>query len=117
MKLTPAACWRSRTSPGPGSPISTSSHSRTSGPPVRWTRIACVAGLLPGRLTGQRGEQQQSDDVGDLDHRVDGWAGGVLVRVADRVTGDRGLVRFRALAAVIAVLDIFLGIVPGAAAR
>src|SRR3954451_8815981 len=67
--------------------------------------------------TRQRCEQQQSDDVGDLDHRVDGRAGGVLVGIAARVAGHRGFMRFRAFAAVIAVLDILLGIVPGAAAR
>src|SRR5207253_8790226 len=61
-------------------------------------------------------EQQQRDDVGDLDHRVDGGAGGVLVGIADRVAGHRGLVGFGALAAVIAVFDIFFGVVPGAAA-
>src|SRR3954449_10385744 len=65
--------------------------------------------------TRQRCEQQQSDDVGDLDHRVHGRPGGVLVRIADGVAGHRGLVRLGTLATVIAVLDIFLGIVPGAA--
>ena len=68
-------------------------------------------------LRRQRREQQQRDDVGDLDHRVDGRAGGILVRIADRVAGHRGLMGFAALAAVIAVFDILLGIVPGAAAR
>jgi hypothetical protein len=68
-------------------------------------------------VAGQRREQQQGDDVGDLDHRVHRRAGGVLVGIADRVAGHRGLVGFGALAAVIAVLDILLGIVPRAAAR
>src|SRR6185312_3222589 len=67
-------------------------------------------------VRGQRREQKQRDDVGDLDHRVHGRAGGVLVGIADGVAGNRGLVGFGALAAVIAVLDILLGIVPGAAA-
>src|SRR5690606_9588752 len=35
----------------------------------------------------QRREQQQRDDIGDLDHRIDRRTGGVLVRIADRVTG------------------------------
>jgi hypothetical protein len=43
--------------------------------------------------------------------------GGVLVGVADRVAGDRRLVGGRALAAVRAVLDQLLGVVPGAATR
>ena len=46
-----------------------------------------------------------------------GRAGGVLVGIADRVAGHRGLVGVGALAAVMAVLDVLLGVVPGAAAR
>src|SRR5262245_16454111 len=40
MKLMPTAVWRTRISPGPGSPTSTSSQRSTSGPPVSWKRIA-----------------------------------------------------------------------------
>src|SRR5688572_15386673 len=40
MKLRPMALWATRASPGPGSPTETSSHWRTSGPPVLWKRIA-----------------------------------------------------------------------------
>src|SRR5215217_2084433 len=80
------------------------------------------AAWRPGRPPERRSwldqerDDQQSHDVCDLDHRVDGWAGGVLVRVADRVAGDRGGVGLRALSAVLAVLDQLLGVVPGAAA-
>src|SRR5689334_14098240 len=129
MKLSPAASWRRRTWPGPGSPTSTSSHLRASGPPTSWTRIACgialsnekprltrgEAGLKckagrrsDGGVCRQRREQKQCDDVGDLDHRIDGRAGSILVGIAHRVAGDRGLVRLGAFAAVIAVLDILL---------
>src|SRR6185437_7888947 len=62
-------------------------------------------------------EQQERHDVRALDHRIDGRARRVLVGIADRIAGDRRLVGFRTLAAVIAVLDELLGIVPGAAAR
>jgi hypothetical protein len=55
-------------------------------------------------------------NVGDLDHRVDRGAGGVLVGIADGVARDRGVVRVGALAAVRAVLDRLLRVVPGAAA-
>src|SRR5215831_3683628 len=34
------AVWRTRASPGPGLPTCTSSHCRTSGPPVLWKRMA-----------------------------------------------------------------------------
>ena len=43
--------------------------------------------------------------------------GGVLVGIADRVAGHRRLVGLGALAAVVAFLDVLLGVVPGAAAR
>src|SRR5688500_15392250 len=71
--------------------------------------------LYPGlsRSAGrERRQQQQRDDVGDLDHRVHGRAGGVLVGIADRIAGHRGLVGLGALAAVVAVLDVLLGVVP-----
>ena len=54
--------------------------------------LAC-SGLPIRQLVREHGEQQQRDDVGDLDRRVDGRAGGVLVGIADRVAGHRGLVR------------------------
>src|SRR6266850_2054779 len=48
-KLSPQALWRTRASPGPGSPTCTSSHLRTSGPPCCWMRIAF--GISSPRLT------------------------------------------------------------------
>ena len=59
---------------------------------------------------------QQRHDVDDLDQRVDGRTGGVFVRVANGVAGHGCFVGFRALAAVVAVLDVFLGVIPGTAA-
>ena len=67
-------------------------------------------------MTAERRQDQEGDDVDDLDHRVDGGTGGVLVGIADRVASDRGHVSLTTLAAMIAVLDVFLGVVPGAAA-
>src|ERR1700674_497945 len=60
--------------------------------------------------------QQQSHDFEHLDHRVDGGTGGVFVGIADRVAGDGCLVRRAALASVMAILDVFLGVIPRAAA-
>src|SRR5437870_9955487 len=57
---------------------------------------------------------QQRHDVDDLDHRVDGGTRRILARVADRVAGDGGLVRVRALAPLF--LDVLLGVVPRTAA-
>src|SRR5438876_4325847 len=59
-------------------------------------------------------DDQQRDDVDDLDHRVDGGTRRILARVADRVAGDGGLVRVRALAPLF--LDVLLGVVPRTAA-
>ena len=41
----------------------------------------------PLRLLDQERDHQQRDDVDDLDHRVDGGARRVFVRVADGVAG------------------------------
>src|SRR5438876_7352857 len=59
---------------------------------------------------------EERHDVDDLDQRVHRRAGGVLVRIAHRVAGDGRLVRLGTLAAVVAVLDVLLRVVPGAAA-
>src|SRR5262245_57519431 len=49
-KLSPQALWRTRASPGPGSPAWTSSHFKTSGPPCWWMRIALgIASPFAGR--------------------------------------------------------------------
>ena len=69
------------------------------------------------RSVSEDRQQQQRHDVRDLDHRVHRRTGRVLVGIADRIAGHRGLVGFRALAAEMSVLDVFLGVVPGAAAR
>src|SRR5215467_8922380 len=63
-------------------------------------------------LVCQHSQEQQRDDVGDLDHRIDGWAGGILVGITNGVTGHRGLVGIRALAAEVSVFDVLLGVVP-----
>ena len=60
--------------------------------------------------------QQQGDDVDDLDQRIDRRTRRVLVGVAHGVAGHGGLVRIGSLAAEVALFDVFLGIVPGAAA-
>src|SRR5262249_16748875 len=65
----------------------------------------------------EHGEEQERDDIGDLDHRIDGGTGRVLVRIPDSITGHCRLVRLRTFAAVVAVLDKFLGIVPCATTR
>src|SRR5829696_2982056 len=73
----------------------------------------------PLPLAVDRDEQrddQDRDDIGDLDHRVDRGAGGVLVGVADGVAGDGRCMGLGALAAVGPVLDQLLRVVPGAAA-
>ncbi|GHE92699.1 hypothetical protein GCM10018772_15470 [Streptomyces fumanus] len=41
--LTPTACTRTSTSPGPIFGIGTSSYRRTSGPPAAWNWIAFIA--------------------------------------------------------------------------
>src|SRR5690606_1746061 len=72
----------------------------------------------------QQPAAQACDDAGEdeghrvdyLDERVDGGAGGVLVRVTHGVADHGCSVGLGTLAAVVAVLDVLLGVVPGAAA-
>src|SRR3989449_2545967 len=72
-------------------------------------RNSCVA------LDKQR-RQHQRDRAQQLDEHVERRAGGVLERIADRVTHDGRLVGGAALPAVLTRLDVFLGIVPRPAA-
>src|SRR5690625_3338000 len=65
---------------------------------------------------GDYRRKNERHGVDYLDERVDGRTGRVLVRVTDRVTDDRGLVRFAALPAVVAILDVLLRVAPGATA-
>src|SRR6185437_9378066 len=69
-----------------------------------------------GSVHREQRDDQQRDDVDDLDQRVHGRTRGVLVRIAHGVAGDRGFVRLGTLAAEVAVFDVLLGVVPGAAA-
>src|SRR5579864_5892540 len=60
---------------------------------------------------------QDGNDVDHLDHGVDRWSGRVLVRIADRVTGDGRRVGLAALPSVVTVLDVLFRVIPGATAR
>src|SRR6516165_6929117 len=71
--------------------------------------------IVQNLLVREHREQQQRHDIGDLDHWIDCRAGGVLVGISHRVAGHGRLVRLGALAAVIAVFNVFLGVIPGAA--
>src|SRR5215831_14686005 len=63
-----------------------------------FTRATVLRELAVDR--DQDRDEQDRDDVRDLDHRVDRRAGRVLVRIADRVTGNRGRVGLGTLAPV-----------------
>ena len=108
--------------PEQGAPLAARQILQRKSPPDRSGGLF-VSWTWPDQAVREHGEQQQRHDVGDLDRRVDGRAGSVLVGIADRVAGDRGLVRLRALhvldAVLVdeAVLERLLGVVPGAAAR
>src|SRR5579875_2029724 len=80
-------------------------------------RVGNGASARSACVMGEDREEEDRHDVDDLDHRVDGGTGGVLVGIADGIAGDGGLMGVRALAAVMAVLNVFLGIVPGPTAR
>ena len=67
--------------------------------------------LLSCRLM-TAGRINSDDQVHHLDQRVQRGTGGVLERVTDRVADDRGPVGVGTLAAVVAVFDVLLGVVP-----
>jgi len=77
-----------------------------------WLRAKSATGAIT--LQGASADAGLSTVSGPI--RIDGGAGGILVRIADRVAGHRRLVSVGALAAVVAVLDVFLGVVPRTAA-
>src|SRR5699024_2676273 len=72
-----------------------------------------------GVATEVEGDDRRRDEHGDEVHHLDQWvdrrAGGVLEGVTDGVPDDRRLVGGRSLAAVVAVLDDLLRVVPRAA--
>src|ERR1700736_3330734 len=68
-----------------------------------------LTGSVNQRVGGDRGADQDGDDIDDFDHGVDRRSGGVLVGIAHSIAGDGGRMRLGALAAVVAVLDVLLG--------
>src|SRR4051812_3750968 len=82
----------------------------------RGSRRGFFASIGYRRSMRQNRQQQQRYNVGNLDHRVHSRTCRILVGIADGVAGHRGLVGIGALAAVVTVLDVLLGVIPGAAA-
>src|SRR5437667_3411717 len=68
------------------------------------------------RLLDKQRRQHQGHRAQQLDQHVDGGAGRILERIADGVAHDRRLVGGTALAAILARLDVLLGVVPRPAA-
>src|SRR5690606_37172209 len=60
-------------------------------PPVTMTTLPFTSIRSASVQDAHQGNQKQRHDVDDLDQRVHRGAGGVLVRIADRVAGDRRL--------------------------
>ena len=71
-------------------------------------------------VLGNEGTEDEGADGGELDEDVDGWAGGVLERIADGVTSDGSGVSLSSLSDNLSVddelasLNVLLGIVPSA---
>ena len=66
--------------------------------------------LATMHLSNERHDQERND-VDDFDKGVDGGACCVLVRIAHGVASDGCFMRVRAFAAVMAVFNVFLGVV------
>src|SRR2546423_4305737 len=86
--------------------------------PTVYSGVAATnKGLLADqRVRGDHRRDQDGDDIDHLDHGVDRGSGGVLIGVPHRISGHGRCVGLRALAAIMAVLDVLLGGVPCAAA-
>src|SRR6476620_3379829 len=82
-----------------------------------WKSGASIGILSLGKPLEEYWNNKDGDDVDHLNHGVDRRTGRVLVGIADGVAGDRRGVGGRAFAAEIALLNIFFGVIPGAAAR
>ena len=71
------------------------------------------------RLDQMEGDDQAGEHDGnrgaELDQNVQRRAGGILERVADGIADNGSLVLLAAFAAVVAALNVLLGIVPGTA--
>ena len=102
--------------------VVSSAVAATASPAGRSRPAAVAAGAAAGCDVGaggghrQQRHQQQRHDVDDLDQRVDRRAGGVLVGSPTVSPVTAAFVRLGTLAAEVAVLDVLLGVVPGAAA-
>jgi hypothetical protein len=59
---------------------------------------------------------QNRENIDNLDHRIDGRACGIFIRIAHGITGNGRLVREGTFASEVSFLDEFLGVVPCAAA-
>ena len=84
---------------------------------IRPTQTATTSknGQRDARILHDDGRDDQGHQVHDLDHRVQRRAGRIFQRVADGIADNGRLVIFAVLAAVVAVFDILLGVVPGPA--
>src|SRR6266576_7204675 len=81
-----------------------------------WASLACgVKHQRTAEALKENRDDQDRENVDDLDHRIDRRAGGIFVRIADRVTSNCRLVREGTFASKIAFLDELLGVVPRAA--
>jgi hypothetical protein len=90
------------------------SPSHTLPSPLQRVREGGGNGLLTPNLDQERGENQRNHGH-QLDQDVHGGSGGVLERVTYGVADDGGFVVVRAFPSQIALLDVLLGVVPGAA--
>ena len=63
----------------------------------------------------EKRREHERDRAQEFDQHVQAWARGIFERISDGVAHNRRFVGIRAFAAVLAGLDEFLRIVPGAA--
>src|SRR5947209_6279978 len=112
MLLHQHVCRSNRNQPPAKAAIGASTASGIGSP----ERARCQTTSMEYRVCDHQWRNQNSNNVDDLDHGVDRGSGGVFVGIADSIAGNCRGMRLSALAAVGAILDVLLGVVPGPAA-
>jgi len=57
-----------------------------------WQRATGLLSSDNHVLVRQHGQQQKRHDIRDLNHRVNGGTGRILIRITNRIAGNRGMV-------------------------
>ncbi len=81
--------------------------------PSRRIKHGYLEVVLVQGVGGEEGSEDEGDDGHELHQNVEGRSGSILERITNGITDNGGLVGVGALAAVEALFDVLLGVIPG----